>query len=411
MRDFFKHFQIGAWWYRTSSYDLSWEPMKAQKELGFTYAQLPQHWHYDKTGHEEKTLDECVAEAKEVGLPLLYWDRRFVANKPAMKADFEKAKQRLKFAKERYGDAIVGVFMDDEPFWGYQNEHKSIDNCAKYKAMIEELAPEYFTFIALYGPPYWNYDKDVEVLNDYVDSVHPEFLLMNVYSPMLSEKNEQEQGDIFYFYSLNVFRDVAKAKGIPFWASLMCSSCWSFREPTQTDLRWQMNIAAAHGATGFVWYHLQSFNSNSNNRGMCPIDSYNVKTPMYYWMQFENKSFMDRIGKPLEDYELEEVYHYYQRFANFKSWHFSTDDVIESVSSQYNRPLVISKFKAKDGSGKYKIMITNVSKTDNGHCTIKFRGEYSKYNVGDTSMYIIPGGALIIDLFDTPTDPAWYVLD
>ena len=58
MRDFFKHFQIGAWWYRTSSYDLDWEPMKAQKELGFTFAQLPQHWHYDKTGYEEKTLDK-----------------------------------------------------------------------------------------------------------------------------------------------------------------------------------------------------------------------------------------------------------------------------------------------------------------------------------------------------------------
>ena len=85
------------------------------------------------------------------------------------------------------------------------------------------------------------------------------------------------------------------------------------------------------------------------------------------------------------------------------------DDIIEDIRSQYHRLLIVSKFK--DDQGRYRIMVTNGSQNQNGQFKITFKGEYAKYNVDGTRGYLCPGGAKVIDLFDSPPDPANEVLD
>lgn len=408
MKDFFSHYQIGCWHYRTTSYELKYDPIDAMKDLGMTYATLPEHWHYGKTGLEEANLDKYIESCRRNNLPALYSDRRFWGTRPIAKPSLEKAKERLKFAMDNYRDVIKGIFIADEPWWGRQDEHKAIDACKQYVDLVRENEPDLWTFIALLGV-HDRYNKGYEELRDYVDTVHPDFLLYNVYSQCLAEDFEKEQGIINFYYQLYVYTQMAKEKNIPLWASLLVASCWSFREPTQQELRWQLNVCAAHGVTGFVWYHLQEGCENPGQRHVAPIDGFDNKTWMYDALKHENHAFMKTIASKLEGFKLQEVYHYMIRYSNFKAFEFADDEYIEDFRSQYHRHLIVSRFA--DENGRQRVMVTNGSQDKNGHFSIKFKGEYAKYNVGAESGYLAPGSAKIIDLFDSPPNPRDIVLD
>ena len=173
----------------------------------------------------------------------------------------------------------------------------------------------------------------------------------------------------------------------------MASNCWYFREPTQIDYRWQLNILAAHGVTGFVWYLIHA---SSHAKAMNPIDSFGQRSPKFYMLSYEIRAFKEKIAKKLEGYELEKVYHFARQYGEYPAMEEGVDDIIKNVSSFYFKAMVISKFKAKDGSGKYRIMITNNEIGTHNHFNIQFNEPYSKYN---TSQYLEDGTAEIIDLF------------
>ncbi len=409
MKDFFKKYHQGVWWYRTTSYDFPFDPIEVQKDLGLTYATLPEHIHYGKTGKEEANLDKYINKAYELGMPTLYIDRAFYHNRAWAKPGLEKARNRLKLIKEQYGDKIGGIYIVDEPWWGRSDEHKAMDNCKLYNDMIREEAPEYWSYIALLGL-HDRYKQAKIDLEDYVNTVHPDFLLYNVYSQMMAEDFEREQGIAWFYHNLYVFTEIGKKYGIPVWASPMCSSCWMFRKPSQEDYRWQLNVMAAHGIKGFVWYHLQETAIHpSQGVAGSPLDGFNQKSPYYYWFQHEIKSFQRCVAEKLEDFELQEVYHWMFRYGNYKAWEYAEDEYIEDVRSVYNRHLIISRFADKDG--RQRVMIVNGDQTRNGNFSIKFKGDYAKYNVSNESGYLAPGGMRIIDLFDAPADPADYIPD
>ena len=122
-RAFFKKYHQGVWWYRSTSYDWGFDPIEVQKDLGMTYATLPEHLHYEKTGKEEIQLDKCVNKAHELGMETLYIDRAFIHNRAWTKAGLEKARRRLKLIKEQYGNKISGIYICDEPWWGRSDEN------------------------------------------------------------------------------------------------------------------------------------------------------------------------------------------------------------------------------------------------------------------------------------------------
>ena len=409
MKDFFKHYQIGCWHYRTTSYELNYNPIEAQKDLGMTFATMPEHIHYGKTGFEEEQLDKFMATAKELNLPALYIDRRFMHNRAWAKPSLEKARERLKFVKEKYGDTIGGIYICDEPWWGHQDEHKAMDNCRDYAKIIREETPEYWSYIALLGVSD-RYTKARATLDDYVNTVHPDFLLYNVYSQCMAEDFEKEQGMVNFYHQLYMYCETAKMYNIPLWASPMCTACWSFKKPTQDILRWQLNVMAAHGVKGFVWYHIQENQANPGQASSgAPIDGFDEKTETYDYLKHENKAFMRSVAQKLDGFELQEVYHWMFRYANFKSFEYHDDEYIEDVRSKYNRHMIISRFADKDG--RQRVMIVNGSQSENGHFSIKFRGEYAKYNISGEGGFLAPGGMRIIDLFDTPEDPKWAIID
>lgn len=396
--DFFKHYQIGCWYYRPTTFDLPYDPVEVQKDLGMTYFTTPEHWRSNPKYDGLKNLQKYLKKARELNFPTMYVDGRFFCTKKWAKPDVEVAKKRLAFIKENYSDIVKGVFITDEPWWGHMDGHKALDACKVFVDMVRNEAPEFWTYIALLGVAD-RYEKGRAELEDYINTVHPDFLLYNVYSQLMAEDFEKEQGMVNFYYQLYMYYEISREKGIPLWASPMSISCWSFREPKKNDFKWQLNVLAAHGVKGFVWYHLQETDAACGQSSSCGIlDCFGEKTYMYDWLKHENKVFMKSIASKLDGFELEDVYHYMFRQSNFKAFEFVRDDVIEDVRSKYHRHLIISKFK--DDNGRIRIMITNGSQDQNGHFEIKFRGEYAKYNVGAEAGFLVPGGAKIISLFD-----------
>ena len=67
--------------------------------------------------------------------------------------------------------------------------------------MVREENEDVFSFIALLGVPD-RYKKGKAALDDYINSVHPDFLLYNVYSQGMAEEWEKEQGMVNFYYQL-----------------------------------------------------------------------------------------------------------------------------------------------------------------------------------------------------------------
>ncbi len=401
--EFLKHYQIGCWHYKSTTHELGYDPVEVQKDLGFTYFTTPEHWRDtgDYSGKEQ--LIQYLNKAREMNMPTLYIDRRFFCTRLWAKPNIDIAREKIKWLKEEYPDVVKGIYIADEPWWGMTDEHKAIDACKKYVDMVREESPEFWTYIALLGVSD-RYKKGKAQLEDYIESVHPDFLLYNVYSQLIDEEWNREQGMVNFYYQLYMYYEASRKYKIPLWASPLCTACWSFRKPTQEELRWQLNVLAAHGVKGFVWYHLQEGDSGTQSGSGAPIDFKGRKTESYDWIKHENEAFMEVIASKLEGFELEDVYHYMFRQSNFKAWEFQDDDIIEDVRSNYHRHLIISKFK--DDKGRYKVMITNANFESLGHFKITFKGEYAKYSVTTEAGYLNPGGAKVISLFDTPPNPA-----
>lgn len=406
MKDFFKHYHIGCWFYRATDVELGYDPVEVQKELGMNMFTTPEHWRDEGEYCGTENLEKYLKRARELNMPTLYVDRRFFCTRDWAKPNIDIARKKVKYLKENYSDVVKGIYVCDEPWWGHQDEHKAIDACKKYVDMVREEGPDFWTFIALLGVDD-RYKKARAELEDYVQSVHPDFLLYNVYSQVMAEDVEKEQGLINFYYQLYMYYEMSREKGIPLWASPMCTACWSFRKPTQEEFRWQLNVLAAHGVKGFVWYHIQE--STTNTSQGAPIDAKGRRTQSFDWLSCENYTFMNEIASKLDGFELDDVYHYMFRQSNFKAFEFVDDDVIEDVRSNYHRHLIISKFK--DENGRIRIMITNGSQDKNGHFSIKFKGDYAKYNVGSEAGYLTPGGAKVISLFDEAEDPSQYIPD
>ena len=42
--DFFKHYQIGCWYYRPTTFGFPYDPVELQKDFGVTFFTTPEHW-------------------------------------------------------------------------------------------------------------------------------------------------------------------------------------------------------------------------------------------------------------------------------------------------------------------------------------------------------------------------------
>ena len=92
--------------------------------------------------------------------------------------------------------------------------------------------------------------------------------------------------------------DAADAAGVDMSACLLSSAHHVFNQPTESEYRWQINIAAALGCRGVYWFRFYDRVFAPDLYGS-PIDEYGNKTEGFYSILRTQKRFSDHYGEIL----------------------------------------------------------------------------------------------------------------
>ena len=144
--------------------------------------------------------------------------------------------------------ACWGYFIADEPGPGaFPDLRKTVD--ALRQARPGKLA--YINLLPNYAPAWAlgtsNYSEHVA---RFLREVHPDVLSMDHY-PMFSPEADGRDG---YCQNLEVMRQQSLAGAVPFWNFFNTMPYGPHTDPTEAQLRWQINASLAYGAKGVMYF-------------------------------------------------------------------------------------------------------------------------------------------------------------
>ena len=146
------------------------------------------------------------------------------------------------------GPACWGYFLADEPGPGaFPELRKTVD--ALRQARPGKLA--YINLLPNYAPA-WTLGTTsyVEHVARFLREVRPDVLSMDYY-PMFSPEADGRDG---YCQNLEVLRQQSLAGGVPFWNFFNTMPYGPHTDPTEAQLRWQINASLAYGAKGVMYF-------------------------------------------------------------------------------------------------------------------------------------------------------------
>jgi hypothetical protein len=152
----------------------------------------------------------------------------------------------------------LGSIPDDEACWGYHLMDEpgtgAFAGLARRVAELRRIRPGRLSYINLfpnYASPAQlgaaNYD---EYIARFIREVKPEVLSMDHYPVMRPERDGREA----YLENLETFRRHANAAGIPFWNFFHSMPFADRTDPTEAQIRWQINASIAHGSKGILYF-------------------------------------------------------------------------------------------------------------------------------------------------------------
>jgi hypothetical protein len=170
-----------------------------------------------------------------------------------------------------------------------------------------------------------------------------------------------------YFENLETMRRIALKHNLPFWNIIQSVGCLNFREPSLTDLRWQVYTSLACGARGIAYFTY--FAVPIGNFRQAPIDHFGGKTPAWDAMRQVNLQ-VAQLAPTLLKLKSDRVYH----FGDVPKGSTGPDD--QSLVTACGGNVVVGDFTHADGS-RY-IMIVNKDFTSSIVCGPQYRTPPSK---------------------------------
>ncbi len=144
--------------------------------------------------------------------------------------------------------ACWGYLLSDEPGAG------GFPDLAKRAAEIRKVRPGRFGYINLlpnYAPASALGTKTYdEYVAKFIETVKPEVLSMDHYPLMRPEADTRAD----YRANLETFRAHSLAAGIPFWNYFYSMPFNDRLDPTEAQIRWQINASIAYGAKGVLYF-------------------------------------------------------------------------------------------------------------------------------------------------------------
>jgi hypothetical protein len=146
------------------------------------------------------------------------------------------------------GPACWGYCLGDEPGAGaFPDLRKTVDALRQGqpgKLAYINLFPNYAPTSALGTTSY------VEHVARFLREVRPDVLSMDHY-PMFSPEADGRDG---YCQNLEVMRGQSRSGGVPFWNFFNTMPYGPHTDPTEAQLRWQINASLAYGAKGVMYF-------------------------------------------------------------------------------------------------------------------------------------------------------------
>ena len=143
------------------------------------------------------------------------------------------------------------------------------------------------------------YDEYVE---KFIEVCHPPILSYDHYAIMEGGGLRGE-----YFANLESIRRAAVKHKLPFWQIVLSVGCLNYREPSATDMRFQVYTSLAYGARGLAYF--KYFTPGAGNYRNGPIDQFGHETPMWQIMRQVNLQ-VGKLAPTLLKLTSDRVYHF-----------------------------------------------------------------------------------------------------
>ena len=360
---------VGLWVTPPADYQTNQEYAKI-RECGINFVN---GFHYFENSNSKilKVLDYCENN-----------NLKFFASKASVAEDIIKYSKNAdkslltKFVNEikpyAKHPAFAGELLMDEPgkplFRAVSAFTKAFEEAYPDKMWHVNLFPSYATG-GIQAPNYNDY------ISNWLLTVPSKHISYDSY-PLLAEGGITKD----YFYNLDIIRSKSRFRKIPFWTFIQTLSIAGTpgvpdkREPSETDIRWQVWTNLTFGAKGIQYFCYWSPGNGSEQFGEALINLNGEKTVRYDYVKKMNND-IHKIGKILLNCHAEGVIltsgKEYPMFEQL--YHFGS---IESVTSDGS---IVGCFENE--KGEKKVLITTLTPSQPSNVVLNLSQNSSKIRI------------------------------
>ena len=283
-------------------------------------------------------LDACQA----AGLKAIVSDQR-VGGYDWTKVDAKESRQRVTALIEevRNHPAVYGYYLRDEPPASF------FPGLATVSSVVKELHPGVWPYINLFP----NYAESgqlgtttyEEYVDKFIETCKPPVLSYDHYALFEGGSMRGE-----YFANLETIRRAALKHKLPFWQIVASLGCLNFREPSATDMRFQVYTSLAYGARGIAYFKYLTPAVGNFRSG--PIDQFGHENPIWATLRHINLQ-VGKLAPTLLQLTSNRTYH----FGNVPAGCTGPGD--NSLVKAIPGSMLVGDFTHADGS-RY-VMIVN----------------------------------------------------
>ena len=345
----------------------------------------------------KQDMIDLLDEAHKYGYQVIINDERveYLRLNEMSKEEFIK---NVKEAVEDFGHhpATFGFYGGDEPFSDQE------DNFCFTMSLLKELLPNKTHYGNLL--PYWsgllgeekeNNREDefyYEKINRLIKKGNLDILAFDQYTQCYDESQDQHKGIISFINATRHFYNLAKQNNIPLYVSVLSIGHLRYREPTEMDIRWQINVTTALGAKGIIWFY---FHQTAKDYGYLNPPFLGEKayiTPIYGMIQRQQYLFNERYRDVFDNIQIDNIYFRGNDFFKEDIYH-EDKEIVDRFDILHKDKLTIVSLGSYISDKNHKvIIITNAEQ--------KFSNAYSIYFKNGKAFHfsLTPGDIRVFDL-------------
>ncbi len=381
-------YDISFWNYQPVGFQDEAEAVAVWKEAGIT---LPMTFEYDPERHDKQRMLRLLDECEKSGMRAIVCDAR--TRYPRLRERGEKQfRSDVAAAVSDFGGhpAVFGFHVGDEP------DKRNWECAISAYNIVREAAPKRTPFINMF--PYWEGFADTvgpespeeytQLLVEFIQRTKAPLISFDSYGQCAYFDRDYYQN--CHIMNFRIFGEAARRTGARLFVSLLSVGHWSYRVPTQDDIRWQIYSAVAHGATGFHWFSFYQGTLDGNYREN-PIDLFGRRTRTFEAISYEDRVFLKFFAEKLSQCTWESVRYFGLPQGGFPV--LGKDDTLQEIRVIVNETSVaVTRWKDKDGDPAFTFV--NMDRDLPTKLRLTFGGKLAARNC---DIWIIPGQMVYVD--------------